>query len=1190
MPHDNLDEKIASMSLKVRQMQQQLFNIGSDLQDKVLFNYRQKILNKLSELFLISDSFNLLEKLKQFLIDNWELIKGTPLCYTALPFHELTSLLVEIATLLKDNTANDSKWALTFLMPTISTDSLVAEYPSLNEVQDITEILSTYILGQEAGYLIPVKQFLSLHTSFPHESYNIYYDYQTHSPEMAILGQEEFERLVKHSPDTEALYDAYCQYQNILQQQDSLLFHLRELCKYLRFNSIDGVGAETNAGHGAYPAIIQFYSYWNRLSQANKSRIPSKILQEIELLFNLSSDMAQNSNATQNLQTCIATRRQKLTIAMQHEEPILAEIGLEQHEKINLINEKKQHWLTCQNSIINALEQKNYRGFDKLGLTESLLTKLHIPYTILSKNDLQDFLKLSVNEIINLAQHAEIRQQLIDQIDTLETFVLFAHETGTTKLQAIMSLIGKQLADKLLQNRDNIIAILITFDDERMQIICSAMQERIFEIVERPYTVKYILTSLDAKQQLLFCQTLANKFPLILKNFYSFKIIFLTLDPTVRTEFCNIIKDCFPNLTPDAINIKRIFELLNSQQKPIAFEKIKYLLPAAITAINAITDLSDVLKYLGIEQFLEACNILKEKLITHISSAKNFKNLFQILTKQQRKIFFEQIYTHIPWMISNVYDFRDILYFLNHRQRLLAYRMMQDQLPQPKSAAEFKILMQLLTAAIRSEIYKKMHIQLCCSLIYDLSTLKIVLAVLNVQDGILLCKALHDQIAKWIKSADEFSNLLQSLPLKQCIIICKEMQNQLDFLNLAAIIILFNSLSPVKCKVICSFNKRHLLKIIEDSADLINLLKNIPCKQYHNVCNLLTSNISAFIFSLETLITILLPLSPKQCYAFLMQMQNHFSDYIENIYDVISLLQPLTLAQRISVYHAISKNLPSINNIESFKMLLELFPVNTRIVICNDLQDQFANIIKNPVSPISFLYNEEYNIIYNALLNKFPQIKDTMQASFNIQICENYDQEIIIYGSESIIEQLKNNIFINIPLKYKTYEIYDMHARENWTIHGFIIGMQQLRKTIGPHIKCYLIDELISFINKLPKENIIIKHIDWQILNYWSYELSKIKAGFSFRSKLPNNSQQLTNYKKLINIFSSIYQASNCYPKEQMVFEFLESEKQIKNAWCQPMPSSNEIKIFTNFFACTIAKSNKAEATSGSMSPYAALP
>ena len=215
----------------------------------------------------------LIDKLTLFLKENWVLINGNLLSYTALPNSDVTDLLVVIAVnIAQDKKSRDKRLsAIQLLMPTVSLESLKPEsYTSFDTIIDylqIKEILQTHVLGYKGLYLLPIKLLTELNLSVERNRlYNPYFDcFVPHPPETVTVNSEEFSRLVGHDSLTQALVDQKQAYESLTSDTSSLLGQLRQLIRNLEIHSASGLGEETNASGGAYPAIISFMNYFAQL-------------------------------------------------------------------------------------------------------------------------------------------------------------------------------------------------------------------------------------------------------------------------------------------------------------------------------------------------------------------------------------------------------------------------------------------------------------------------------------------------------------------------------------------------------------------------------------------------------------------------------------------------------------------------------------------------------------------------------------------------------------------------------------------------------------------------------------------------------------------------------------------------------------------------------------------------------------
>src|SRR3990167_8355192 len=87
--------------------------------------------------------------LTSFLAKNWQFINGTCLSYLVLPNNEVTEMCCDMAEKIKLQLPGSPLSAINILIPTLSTESISDQYPSLvaNNTKDILTILKTHILG-----------------------------------------------------------------------------------------------------------------------------------------------------------------------------------------------------------------------------------------------------------------------------------------------------------------------------------------------------------------------------------------------------------------------------------------------------------------------------------------------------------------------------------------------------------------------------------------------------------------------------------------------------------------------------------------------------------------------------------------------------------------------------------------------------------------------------------------------------------------------------------------------------------------------------------------------------------------------------------------------------------------------------------------------------------------------------------
>lgn len=345
---------------------------------------------------------------------------------------------------------------------------------------DIATILSQYVLSADSSMLIPIDVLLD-NTEEPINPYS--QDYKK-------ISSEEMYRLAAHSPESRALDEARKSLERLKNDKSNLLGHLTELIKQLRLNDAsEGTGNEENAGTGAYPAIIRFSEYYQTLNE-EKTKIPDDLRSEIDLLLSLSSDSSQNMDATENLATCIATRRTNLQSLKEKYVALLSTIACSEQTMANLIQVKEQEVKQAEDILRKSLEENKYQGLDALPITKALLERLNIQVTIKSLADLRALMTLSPEEISEVMYQEGGNKQLASVFNDIEELVVFIHETPIDKLEAFFAITSPHLMKKLCQDEmdtnseldetdrvSTLYAILSSLTPERFKLVFNVLKD-----------------------------------------------------------------------------------------------------------------------------------------------------------------------------------------------------------------------------------------------------------------------------------------------------------------------------------------------------------------------------------------------------------------------------------------------------------------------------------------------------------------------------------------------------------------------------------------------------------------------------------------------------------------------------------------------------------------------------------------
>ncbi|MCX7342538.1 MAG: hypothetical protein NT128_00080 [Proteobacteria bacterium] len=510
------------------------------LRDKIHAAYGKKVINDLDKLFKTTSSNEITTALTVFLAKNWRLIQGTLLSYTATPTLDVTKLLCTVAEIVAQETKGNP---LTLLIPEVCIEHLGNKFPDLVPKDDfsLSRIISTHILSTDNRSLLPVSLLLKTTLSpEPEKLTKPYYDYHHHDD--PFVSPVEYERLTNHSSLTQALVEAKKDYVRMSSDDSHLLGHLTQLCQQLGLNSAyGGLGTQENAASGAYPAIIAFMNYYNGLSESEKQRIPEQLNKEIVLLLTLGSNPSMNIDATQTMDTCIATRRTHLVTAMREQAPLLSSISINGTHKEKLIAAAKTHFERTQKALDEALKSnKDTQGFDKLGISSRLLKELGIKLRINCFNELAIIRDLSVAEIKEVCEDPILRTDIIVHMKNLENLVMFVIDTLPEKLQAFLMSMSNDLdfSQEFIKSPQDLSALLIALDVEKIEVVCTAMKKALPGIIKSGRDFSLVLEYLTAEQRTAVCTAMKEALPGIIKSGRDFGQALRYLTAEQRTVVC----------------------------------------------------------------------------------------------------------------------------------------------------------------------------------------------------------------------------------------------------------------------------------------------------------------------------------------------------------------------------------------------------------------------------------------------------------------------------------------------------------------------------------------------------------------------------------------------------------------------------------------------------------------------------
>ena len=741
---------------------------------RIILNYINKVLSDLDSILAKNsqNSEKFIEVLILFLAKNWELTKGSMLCYTALPHHDITQLLCDIAEYVAKNNGTS---AINVLMPDVSCESLLPHlYPNLDEVA-LREVIITHILGSDLYYLTPIL----LLTKTPIEELNKklanpYYDFDSHEQSLQYLSNEDLKLLHNHSYETALILDTANQYKILAENKDTLLGQLNKFVSALAYNSAKAIGYEESAGEGGYTAIVNFMKYWDSLDIAD---IPSPIIEEINLIKNLGSDKTKMGN----IASCFSTRREVLLTIINKNREKLASISLngKAQEKqisivLNVFNEATAH-------LERHLNEKKYSGCDQRGITSKIINSLGVNLECNNIIELTALLKgISAREVLLLCDLKDTSKKIVRAISNVENVILLATELSDEVLKSVFLGIKNDITD-IIRSIADFRAIFIALNSSQCLIVCEVLKEQLLSITEDIFYFREILRDLTLEKKSVIFENIKENLLSIIKDPYSFKIIFEYLTPEQCSVGCEVVK-----------------------------EKL-------LVIINSAYDLNEVIQYLTPEQCTVVCKALKEKLSTLIKSASDFKIILQYLTPNQRGVIYEFVKEKLPVIINSAYDFRELIQYLTPEQCTVVCKALKEKLSVIiEDPFDFKIIVRYLTFDQFVVVCEFLKLPTIINSAYDF---KIIIESLSPEQCNLVCEILKERLSDIINSSYDFTTVVEFLNPNECNVVCEILRERLsDIINSSYdFITVIEFLNPKQRSVVCEVVKEKLPQIIEDT-------------------------------------------------------------------------------------------------------------------------------------------------------------------------------------------------------------------------------------------------------------------------------------------------------------------------------------------------------------------------------------
>ena len=553
------------------------------LRDRVLVEFFKQTLSQLKRILRkwSEGEGSLAEPFERFFRHYWTLANGTSLSPTSIPKADITRLFCEIADIVVHEknmylaTRSAPSMAIQLLMPTISIESFHDGYPNLCSTGNLQTVLETHVLGFNGLYLLPVKLLTELNLSAESTRLpNPYYDYKLHPPESAFVNHEEYERLVGHSSLTRALSDAKNDYDRLTSDTSNLLGQLKQLCQKLYVNSANGAGSENYARDDVYSAIITFMEYYNQLEGTARRQIPELINAEIVALLRLTTDATINVNATENMETCIATRRNKLIECMMGHDSELIWISVSGSIKGLFIDDARIRFETAKAELSRAIALNRYsKGRDNLGLHPRVFDTLRLPFAICSLNNLGIFQELTASEIVDFLGRTTLRRQIIQHITSIDILYSFVVGLAPEKLKVFLKAMADELTNHLIKSHSDLTDFLILLRLEKCQIVCDALSDKLKSIIKSAPDFSNVLRRLSPEQRMVVFESIKTMLPEVIKSATDFFDVLNPLSLEQRVAVYEIMKDKLPGMMNSIDDCRMVLHFL-SYGPQLAFENL----------------------------------------------------------------------------------------------------------------------------------------------------------------------------------------------------------------------------------------------------------------------------------------------------------------------------------------------------------------------------------------------------------------------------------------------------------------------------------------------------------------------------------------------------------------------------------------------------------------------------------------
>ena len=787
------------------------------------------------------------------------------------------------------------------LCPEVSCINCMDGFEDFDESTDLVRLFQTHIMGSQGLYLIPIKLLTIIdigESRFP----NPYYDHAVHPECAAYLNSEELHRLKYYHAQTQAWFDIREQYQQLVNDQSHLLGVLHELMAHMFFNSAHGgIGLADNAGSGVYSAIIRFNDYFKKIHVNDIASIPAPVLQQIETILSLSSDPSKNSNATQDLKTCIGTQRENLLEQVECHQDELIKIGLNRHEKTKLLTSIRQEFEQANTLLACSSAQM---GSDKLKVPVHLFEILHIQVVFMNLDDVSNFLMHTVEFFPEIIQRQQLVHQVLDFFSDFEHWVEFNLDLPIHLLRPFLKAMGLELFGYLVHQSAALGIWLSVCNMDYFKAILLELHKPIRNFIQNADGFCRIFTLLKHEQHDYFLELYMDQIVLKMQDISELVFLMNILREDQQIRLYDAISPKLDSMLHNGQDFASLLRILPHQkQEPLLIQylpKLQQFMFCAVDVESIFNVLPESCKQGFIEHMLEMNH-------SFIRSAYDFGKFMDILTGHQRKMLWQQwhneldtlisngisfsyvishlygfydnewlnhIITKLPMMIEDGYDFNAAMRYLPEQMRLVLFETCLNMLPKLIiNGSDFSCAMHYLNSEQQIQLANACKPQLH-HWIEGYTDLIEIFGYLNLSQAEELLLRLQPTMHQWIRKVEDYGSIIYGLPATH-------------------VGLFFKHTLPL------------LMGNIRSCDDLMQMCEIIDKPQLNSLISAHWQTILGFRFNHYRLCQFLKYLNHSQRETFLLSVLSHMKYHIESIeqfVDIISYLLPWQ-KERFVIHH-----------------------------------------------------------------------------------------------------------------------------------------------------------------------------------------------------------------------------------------------------------------------------------------------